>query len=53
MIISAIFRGKKHPHCSLAGDGDVCDRKPRRFAIANFGALTLRFGEFCWGGVVL
>ena len=25
--------------CSLAGDGDACDRKPRRFAIAIFGAL--------------
>ena len=39
-IILAIFRGIMRPHCGLAGDGDVCDRKPREFAIAIFGALT-------------
>ena len=30
---------KKRPHCGLAGDGNVCDRKLQRFAIAIFGAL--------------
>ena len=38
-ILFAIFRGKKRPHCGLAGDGDFRDRKSRRFAIAIFGAL--------------
>ena len=28
----------KDPHCGFAGDGDVCNRKSRRFAIAIFGA---------------
>ena len=28
-------------HCGFAGDGNVCDRKSRRFAIAIFGALTV------------
>ena len=39
----AIFLRKKRPHSGLAGDGDVCDKMTRRFAIAIFGAL--RTGE--------
>ena len=35
-IIFVIVRGKRCPHCGLAGDGDVCDRKLRRFAIVIF-----------------
>ena len=27
------FLKNKRPQCSLAGEGDVCDRKSRRFAI--------------------
>ena len=33
-ILFAISQGKMSPHCSLAVDGDVYDRKSRRFAIA-------------------
>ena len=37
------FWGRKRPHCGLAGDGDVCDRRSRRFVIAAiFGALSSR-----------
>ena len=41
----AIFRGKKRrrPHCVLAGDGDVCDRKSRRFAIVTCTKLRAFF----------
>ena len=35
-ILFAIFRGKERPHCGLAGDRDVCNKKSRRFAIAIF-----------------
>ena len=41
-ILFAIFKEKRRPHCGLAGDGDVCDKKSQRFVIAIFGALTLR-----------
>ena len=34
------IRGNKRAHCSLAGDGDVCNRTSRWFAIAIFGALS-------------
>ena len=35
-------------NCGLAGDGDVCDRKPREFAIAIFGALaTSLYNKSC------
>ena len=36
------FWKKKRPRCGLAGDGDVCDRKLQRSAIASFGALRYR-----------
>ena len=36
----AIFQRKKRPRCGLADNGDVCDRKSRRFAIAIFSALS-------------
>ena len=46
------FSRKKAPHCGFAGGGDVCDRKPRRFAIAIFGALSLRPNhQYCWKSI--
>ena len=35
----AIFSEKERPHCGLAGDRDVCDRKNAAIALAIFGAL--------------
>ena len=39
-ILFVIFQEEKYPHCGLAGDGDVCDKKSRRFAIAISGARS-------------
>ena len=39
IVFFALFHGRKGPRCGLVGDGDLCDRKSRRFAIAIFGAL--------------
>ena len=48
MILFAIFCGnKKRSHYGLAGvaNGHVRDRKPRRFAIAIFGALSFQLSD--------
>ena len=49
-VFKVRLQEKKRLNCSLAGDGDVRDRKSRRFAIAIFWCSQLRSGQGTAGG---
>ena len=40
-ILLVTFRGRKHPHCGLAGDRDVCDRDSPRLRLQR--QIAVRF----------